>query len=385
MQIKKSKYLFFYHRNFPDISINNLINEDLALTNQIVAIPILYGKEVIISKEEFEYVNNIKETEWIYVEDFQHPNLLKYGLVLCDLPEFELFVKREEQLVNDKWHIYAALYNFMTKWKDIDVNFVEKNVMLNPKEEMEVFIDLNGVPPTHFFKVENPKEIKKISYDDYSNDDFFKVLLNRKTARNFDTNKQLSFKDFSNILKYTFGVHGYCNTYGDKIKSVKKTSPSGGGLHPTEVYMLVLRVENLKHGLYHYNIEDESLYMIKEYTLEEAMEKSRFFSAGQEYTSFSSVMFFLATRYYRNYWKYRKNSAAYGVTIRDAAHLCQTLYLICSKLGLGSFTAAINHSNIEEEIGLDPYKQGVVMMAGCGIMNPTPKIDLEPKFDSYLD
>ncbi len=73
------------------------------------------------------------------------------------------------------------------------------------------------------------------------------------------------------------------------------------------------------------------------------------------------------------------------MTIRDAAHLCQNLYLICTKLGVGVFTAAINHSNIEEELGLDPYVHGINMMIGCGVVNLKASTNLEPNYDEFLE
>lgn len=388
MKIKRTKYLFFYHRKFPKLDFNLFLGKDTNPTfeDQVVSIPILYGKEVILTKTEFEKVISIKDNDW---EEFNDDNIseiekfLNLGIIISQNDNYKVFREREETLINDKWHIYSALFNFMTKWRDIDVKMIAENIKVDSSEEMKIYIENNGRPPLHYHEHSNLISSIKIDYEDKSQDDFFKLLLNRKTTRNFDKNKKMSFKDLSTLLKYTYGIHGTRSLYDSDIVSVKKTSPSGGDLHPTEVYLLVMRVEGLKEGMYHYNTGKDELSLIKEYSFDEAVEKARLFSAGQEYTSFSSVMFFLTTRYYRNHWKYRKNSAAYSVTVRDAAHLCQTMYLVCTKLNIGCYTAAINHSNIEEEIGLNPYVQGVVMMAGCGVIDENPTILLEPKFDNY--
>jgi nitroreductase len=51
----------------------------------------------------------------------------------------------------------------------------------------------------------------------------------------------------------------------------------------------------------------------------------------------------------------------------DAGHLSQTLYLLCTHLGLGAFfTGAVNDMNIEEMLGLDPLQEGVIGISGCG-------------------
>ena len=70
--------------------------------------------------------------------------------------------------------------------------------------------------------------------------------------------------------------------------------------------------------------------------------------------------------------------------IRDAAHLCQNLYLIGTELKLGVFTAAYNTKNIEEELGIDGFKEGVTMLAGCGIPLKLEEQNLvEPNYTPY--
>ena len=53
------------------------------------------------------------------------------------------------------------------------------------------------------------------------------------------------------VLHHVFGCHGHVPVL-DGIVALKRTSPSGGGLHPVEAYPLVLRVEGVEPGLYHY-------------------------------------------------------------------------------------------------------------------------------------
>src|SRR5262249_10346024 len=75
----------------------------------------------------------------------------------------------------------------------------------------------------------------------------------------------------------------------------------------------------------------------------------------------------MAARFYRNFWKYRQHRKAYSVVLMDVAHLSQTFYLVCAQLGLGAFlTAAINHVNIEEHLGLDGFAEGGIALTGCG-------------------
>lgn len=91
----------------------------------------------------------------------------------------------------------------------------------------------------------------------------------------------------------------------------------------------------------------------------------------------------MTARFYRNFWKYRRHQKAYLVLQMDAAHLSQTFYLLCTKLGLGAFfTAAINAVNIEKRVGLDPYTEGALAICGCGV--PAAQSKLDPSYREYI-
>jgi SagB-type dehydrogenase family enzyme len=152
---------------------------------------------------------------------------------------------------------------------------------------------------------------------------------------------------------------------------LKKTSPSGGGLHPIEAFPLVVDVEGVAPGAYHYRVDRHALDLVRSMSREEARRCVVDFTAGQEYLASAPLLLVLSARFDRFFWKYRNHPRAYGVLLMDAAHLSQTLYLLCAELGLGAFvTAAVNGANIEELLGLDPLRHGVLAICGCG--NPLP-------------
>src|SRR3990172_9215618 len=75
------------------------------------------------------------------------------------------------------------------------------------------------------------------------------------------------------------------------------------------------------------------------------------FTAGQDYARRAGALFIMATRFYRNFWKYRRHAKSYKVLLMDAAHLSQTFYLLCAELGLRAlFTAAANGANADLNI-----------------------------------
>ena len=166
--------------------------------------------------------------------------------------------------------------------------------------------------------------------------------------------------------------------------AVKKTSPSGGALTPVECYPLITRVEGLDPGLYHYNMERNALEQLSSMDTGQAEAMAEDFTAGQTYYANTHVQFILTARFYRNFWKYGNHKKAYKVVILDAAHLSQTLYLVCTDLNLGAFvTTAIHDASIEKELGLNTQKEGVVLISGCGITLPIQEQQSEFKPQAY--
>jgi len=147
---------------------------------------------------------------------------------------------------------------------------------------------------------------------------------------------------------------------------------------------LVQNVRGLASGLYHYNVEHHELELIELIDSSETAEIASVFTAGQSFARDAPVLFVLTARFQRNFWKYRKHEKAYRALLLDAGHLSQTLYLVCTELGLGAFvTAAINDVNIEERLGLNGFDEGVLAMLGCGIPGPR-NADLDPVFEPYV-
>ena len=192
----------------------------------------------------------------------------------------------------------------------------------------------------------------------------------------------MTLDQLATILGTVWGCHGLAG-FSDEVAMIKKTSPSGGGLHPIEVYPLVRDVDGVSAGLYHYNVRDHALELRSSLTPRQVEELALEFTAGQAYFAPAHVLFVMAGRFTRSFWKYRNHARAYGVLLMDAGHLSQTFYLVCTELGLGAFvTAAINGADVEEALGIDGYREGALVICGCGPPAPAPP-GLEPYFGSY--
>ncbi len=184
------------------------------------------------------------------------------------------------------------------------------------------------------------------------------------------------------LLYYAFGCHGTLKAH-DEIVALHKTSPSGGSFHAIEVYPLLIDVEGVEPGLYHYGVERHELALLEPLERDEAAQLAVAFTCGQTYFGDAGALFLLTARFYRSYWKYRAQQRAYAVLMMDAAHMSQTFYLLCADLDLGAFvTAAVNNGDVDDRLGLDGFTEGTLIACGCG--RPAKRVSgLQPTFAAY--
>jgi putative peptide maturation dehydrogenase len=350
---------------------------------QLLGISVLRGEPVGVTAADVELLGSIPSDRWINAGDVeatteeQLVGLAAQGLLVSDedAPPFDELRRREEQLASGQWNIYAALYHGLTRWRDVEIR---QPFGAEGPEELAGFVAEHGPPPPAFHDAAGDGPVQALP-EPVANGPLFDVLARRRTTRAFDRDAPITEAELSTVLHQVFGCHGHVPVL-DEIVALRRTSPSGGSLHPVEAYPLLLRVEGLEPGLYHYRAAEHSLQLLEQLEVEEVERLADEFTCGQSYFSSAAALFVLTARFYRSFWKYRKHQKAYSVVLLDAGHLSQTLYLVCAELGLGAFvTAAVNGANIEERLGLEPFVEGAIAITGCGRRAPAGS-PLEPSF-----
>jgi putative peptide maturation dehydrogenase len=383
---RRTKYVFVYCEDRQFLDIGRLLRGEAvaAPLRQLLAISVLSGTECVISQTELEVLLSVPSDEWSEhngggAKAEALKRLARHGLVLSDEPEDGLreLRRRDEALSAGQWNIYAALYHFMTKWHDVDIDMAappEPADLELGRSATAAFVQAHGPPPAHFHSVDRRLGVTPLPLLAREGG-LWEALARRRTTRAFAPDP-ISLATLSVVLRYTFGCTGYSRVT-EEVVVLGKTSPSGGGLHPTEVYPLIRHVEGVEPGIYHYGPERHELELLERLSPEDGGEIAFQLGAGQPFVRDAAVVFLITTRFYRNFWKYRKHRRAYAVLLMDAAHLTQTFYLVCAELGLGAFvTAAVNGRNIEERLGLDPFAEGALAMTGCGLPAPAGELDM---------
>jgi SagB-type dehydrogenase family enzyme len=264
---------------------------------------------------------------------------------------------RKECLINKIW-----------KWKN-DARYFHystQNVIFEQDLEcMKTTLakQAQTIPPPKPFKDYSQSGIKLLnSFENYEGD-FWNVLRSRRTRRLFRRQK-ISLQDFSTLLLWTWGKT-HTLSHPELGQYILRTSPSGGSRHPIEVYPVVLNVEGISPGIYHYSVRRHDLEQLRlEKNLEEIVVR---LCANQEWVRNAAAVFFMTALVERSMWKY-KQSHAYRIMLLDAGHLGQTFHLVCTKLKLAPFTfAATNDKEIEKELCIDGVSEIPVYVASTGV------------------
>lgn len=269
---------------------------------------------------------------------------------------------RDQRVRGTDWRPTAAVMHFASRWRAAETGELQQHFIDNYQDNL--LDHLGPAPPA---VRERAAADQRIALPGTSRSALDALLDGRVTCRNFDRDRALSTADFAAVLYRAFGARAV-DDYAPGVELLKKGVPSAGGLHPTEAYLLVRRVESVEPGLYHYHPVHHALEPIRAMPLDEATALARRFVGAQPYLLDAQAFVIPTSRFRRNFWKYRNHAKSYRALILDIGHLSQTLYLAATELGLAAFiTAAVNEVDIEEAFGLDPLEEGPLAVTGFGI------------------
>lgn len=194
-----------------------------------------------------------------------------------------------------------------------------------------------------------------------SQGEFPSVLFERRTWREF-ARLPITTADISTLLGITWGVR-YWLDVPPRGRLALKTSPSGGALHPIEVYVFARRIQGVRRGLYHYSPDRHRLELIRAGAGPRQIDN---YLPAQPWFRPAPALLLMTAVFPRTQWKY-DFPRAYRVVLAEAGHLCQTFCLTATWLGLAPFcTMALADSRIEKDLGIDGVTESVLYAAGVG-------------------
>lgn len=190
---------------------------------------------------------------------------------------------------------------------------------------------------------------------------FADLLFERYSCRRFK-NEPLDLRDIANLL---FAGYGKCSTLIlGNTEFIARTVPSGGGLYPLELYLIVTNVTGLVPGIYHYVMTPGLLEVMKEVELPKYFLENLFMQ--QPYVAEAPVVIVATSVIERTMKKYFDRG--YRYILFEAGHAFQNMNLMAIACRLGSMNIGgffdkdmgkILGIDIEEEIPLYAMAVGV--------------------------
>ena len=382
---KRPPFLFLIFENTEGLDLIALLRGEMkeSSTPRLKALSVLTSDELVLSQEDLDLLSRAPTDDWITEQEILAASpdtgperlevFVRTGILLSDSENLEAkrLRKRAELIDQLQWHPRAAFHHAARRGLETQgrIEALElheyEELFTNPEKKASEFIARHGSPPD-LFHHRSCLETIDLPLNEPSGN-LHEILARRKTDRKFDLDRPLSLEHFSTLLRSTFGYTRWAKL-SPELTLVQRTSPSGGSRHPIEAYPLVLNVEGLGSGIYHYDGEGHRLEFLEPMERADAQDLIVQSAQAQTWIATAHVSIFLTARFFKNFWKYRRNYRTYDVILMDAGHLSQTFYLVATDLGLGAFyTGAINAPDIERKLRIESFEEGVLAICGCGI------------------
>lgn len=199
-----------------------------------------------------------------------------------------------------------------------------------------------------------------------NNKTFSNILKERMTSR-FFYKKPLNLNDLSQLLYAVFGqIHGpwkELESVGLQQLGVRKSSPSAGGLHASEAYIVATHITGLPKGIYHYRSHQHVLSLI---TSEWDETQLGHLLGGQQFAEDLPLGIFITSRFEKLWEKYR-HSRGYRLTLLDIGHLSQTFHLCATAMGLESWlTGVFLDEKVNQLLQIENTTEQVMFFIGAG-------------------
>lgn len=200
--------------------------------------------------------------------------------------------------------------------------------------------------------------IKKVNLPEPKFDstiEFWSVIKNRQSTRKF-TSEPMSLMELSLFL---FGMSGLNRIFP---QYAFRTVPSAGGLYPIEIYPVINNLKDLGEGLYHYDIQEHSLNLLKEGDYRKEVAEG---CLDQNIAFTSAINFIWTAMIGRSQWKYLQR--CYRYIYLDAGHIGQNFYLVAEALGLGACTiGALYDDELNQFLEIDGKTETAVYVGVVG-------------------
>jgi SagB-type dehydrogenase family enzyme len=198
---------------------------------------------------------------------------------------------------------------------------------------------------------------------------FDELVRSRRSSRTFGGDP-LGVNELRSLLFGAIGETGRIITAHDDGRPViasLRTIPSAGALHPTGIFTAILRPGALVRGIYHYDVAEHSLEVVKSLGDSDYEELLAAFPIHPQMVdlAFASAIFFISSKFWRARAKY--GPRAYRYCVQEAGSACQSLSLIAVALGLAHvILGGFYDDEVHSCLNIDGIDQAVIAALAVG-------------------
>ena len=202
-------------------------------------------------------------------------------------------------------------------------------------------------PDAETVQLELPREIPEAL--------LWTALATRRSERDY-SDEPMTKAELSQLLWAAQGVTAQSGGY------LFRTAPSAGALYPVETYVVVNNVADVPPGVYHYDVRNHRLELIKAGDVRREVAHA---ALDQELCAFAAAVFLWTALFARSRWKYGER--AYRYVYLDAGHIAQNVALAAVALGLGTCQiAALFDDECNVLVGADGTEESTLYMTSVG-------------------
>ena len=192
---------------------------------------------------------------------------------------------------------------------------------------------------------------------------FTEVWRRRKSIRKYDVNKPITKGELGVFFNWVYRGKAESRVVKwsediDVTVCNPRSYPSGGAIYEQELYLSVLRSNDLATGFYHYDPFTHSLVALSVDKETWQVGVMHPFPNAMDIKC-PDVLFYISARFQRVTWKYTR--LAYGLILKNVGAMYQSMYLVATFMNLAPCTVDGTDRRIFAELtGQDPRRESVV-------------------------